>query len=161
MFTHGIDIYAPPQAVVYHMWSRLQRPRDILNFYSSQDAIEKATRKKQAQEYVRQLFLSSNNINSNINGLNYNTSAINSLYNLGNTRKISEFENLVRVKFDGDNSVVLADALNGGQEPSSFANYDFDEIVNNGGSSEKKIQTDNNANSRHLDVLRLVHGYLK
>lgn len=54
MFTHGCDIFSPPQTVVYHLWSRSHRPPEI---EKDSAAINDATqRKSKALQRILSLF---------------------------------------------------------------------------------------------------------
>ena len=53
MFTHGAVMFTPPEAVVYHLWSRDHRPQYSQDSNNEQEA--KATRRAHSQHLVREL----------------------------------------------------------------------------------------------------------
>ena len=114
LFTHGYDFFAPPEAVVYHLWTRSHRPA----FF--QDAVQAADRASEglktvgttgvgkagvilnSKQLVHDLRIQSEQRIRSLLGVGNvlppdMTCPIERRYGLGDVRSLSEFENRIGV----------------------------------------------------------------
>jgi [Skp1-protein]-hydroxyproline N-acetylglucosaminyltransferase len=85
-FTHGYDMYAPPESVVYHLWSRNHRPPT--SSHKSDDQQSKVhEQKREAQQRVQRQ-------------LDGDQSEVGRPNGLGTVRPASEFAALLGVDFN-------------------------------------------------------------
>jgi [Skp1-protein]-hydroxyproline N-acetylglucosaminyltransferase len=101
LYTHGYDLYAPPESVCYHLWSRSHRPtqRPI--------ADEERQQRERSLQVVRQQLRGEYNGND-------------SRYGLGSVRTTAQFAQALGVDFDRQ-SFTRDDVSNGGLSPDDFA----------------------------------------
>jgi|MDSY01.1.fsa_nt_gb hypothetical protein len=138
LWTHGFDLFAPPETVLYHLWSRDHRPV----FQKIAETPERAARKMRAQLRIKHLL-----------GMSFGGStgepdlAELNRYGLGNKRSIRAYEAALGVSFnldsrsdDNGNSselakgqlvpcFVRADAKYGGQKTDLFNESATDELL--------------------------------
>jgi hypothetical protein len=98
LFSHGAVVFSPPQAVVYHLWSRNHRPTASVpaseipsNQLKHMQHLEnqKNFRKNTSQQRVRDM----------LNGRTHDSTPCSSRCSLGDVRSMTEFEEVLRVCF--------------------------------------------------------------
>jgi Glycosyltransferase (GlcNAc)/2OG-Fe(II) oxygenase superfamily len=108
LFTHGYDLFAPPETVCYHLWSRAHRPvqhQQPQQHPKSQQQIMIEARKQQSLTVVQQLLAG-------------HADLLGSHCGLGTVRTAAEFAQALQVNFE---TQTLADGCeNGGLAPEHF-----------------------------------------
>jgi [Skp1-protein]-hydroxyproline N-acetylglucosaminyltransferase len=106
LFTHGYDLFAPPETVCYHLWSRAHRPvQHQHEDPTSRQPIEIEARKQQSLTVVRQLLAG-------------HADLLGSHCGLGTVRTAAKFAEALQVNFQTQD---LADGCkNGGLAPEHF-----------------------------------------
>lgn len=96
LYTSGFDFFAPPEAVVYHLWSRSARPPELHDPHKE----EKQLAKRRAQAIVRQL-------------LEMEAGGLGGCRGLGTARSLQQFAAAAGVDFPG-RRVLQPDGGRGG-----------------------------------------------
>ncbi len=115
LYTHGWDFYAPPETVLYHLWSRRHRPtfREVKD--EKRVAAEKASRRR-----VQRLlgFVVAEEGEADEEEGKEEVQEVVGRYGLGNARTLRAYERLLGVSF-AEGKVTSSNAVWGGQ-PSDF-----------------------------------------
>lgn len=90
LFTHGYDVFAPPVAVVYHLWDRGHRPVETVNAETAVTAVDREKKKAASVARVVQL-CAADGSSSGGNGAGR--------YGLGTQRTVQAFEKRCGVDF--------------------------------------------------------------
>jgi len=90
LFTHGYDVFAPPVAVVYHLWDRGHRPVETVNAETAVSAEDREKKKAASVARVVQL-CAADGSSSESNGAGR--------YGLGTQRTVQAFEKRCGVDF--------------------------------------------------------------
>lgn len=100
LYTHGYDLFAPPETVCYHLWSRSHRPTPLQEDVSPQIKHKREAQRNEAREVVLQQLRGQGR-------------------GLGTERTASEFAKMIGVNFE-EQSIDVNASL-GGLEASEFA----------------------------------------
>ena len=105
LWTHGFDLFAPPEAVLYHLWSRAHRPV----FQDAAVAPDRAVRKKRSQQRVRYIL----GMELHQCGLGKDLHHLIELhrYGLGKERSLQSYEEALGVCFGDDNGILGCDSV--------------------------------------------------
>lgn len=179
MYTNNIDVFAPPETVVYHLWSRKARPPELASSQEERD--EKARRREASLSSVRKLLGMESEKYDGVSPCSYGDMQLLSVdipFGLGGNRSLRSFEDKLRVKFR--DRLVLECADIGDLEEKDFANdyqdvmdliavakdgQEDDDTSNNCDSESKANQMEicsikDNTSNDNIKVLSLVSSFL-
>jgi hypothetical protein len=119
LWTHGFDLYAPGETVVYHLWTRAHRPsfREGPRDPARAVAEEAAARRRVLGLLGVEMQMETQAVNGEEDG--GDAMAIGTRYGLGTVRSLAAFEELLGVDFKRG-LFRSSSALWGGQRPDFF-----------------------------------------
>jgi len=118
LWTHGFDFYAPPESVVYHLWSRSYRPTfHELDFAFRNEA------EQSSQERVRKLL----GLETKSAAAEDHTSLDGDRFRVGSKRSVESFETFTGVSLK--NRTVSEHAKTGGLQKELFVDHLIDTLM--------------------------------
>ena len=99
LYSHGYDFFAPPEAILYHLWSRAHRP--VFQEVCVEDQEARNTMRESSQDRVRDLLEGK--------GKDISASAYSLKYGAGTVRSLAQFEASAGVDFSKKNVLCVAE----------------------------------------------------